>query len=135
MSKKIITIIAFYIAIIMLLSVSVVLISYRSYFYKNREYKTSELTFDADTKVITDDYYSIDVKISQKSDKNFSEYKVDYINENDQLIAYVTIYGSYIDQNVTNEEDVFNLKVSLGDADKITFYGNGSKKTLWIKDK
>lgn len=135
MNKKTISICALYIALILLFSIIVITVSFRSYFYKNREYKTSEITFVSDTKVVTNDSYSIDVKISQNSDKNYSEYKVDYVKEDDLLIAYVFIYGTYIDQEIADEDNTFNLKVPLGDADKITFYGNGSKKTLWIKDK
>lgn len=135
MNKKTISICALYIALILLFSIIVITVSFRSYFYKNREYKTSEITFVRDTKVVTNDSYSIDVKISKNSDKNYSEYKVDYVKEDDLLIAYVFIYGTYIDQEIADEDNTFNLKVPLGDADKITFYGNGSKKTLWIKDK
>ena len=135
MNKKTISICALYIALILLFSIIVITVSFRSYFYKNREYKTSEITFVSDTKVVTNDSYSIDVKISKNSDKNYSEYKVDYVKEDDLLIAYVFIYGTYIDQEIADEDNTFNLKVPLGDADKITFYGNGSKKTLWIKDK
>jgi hypothetical protein len=50
------------------------------------------------------------------------------------MIAYVFIYGTYMDQDIA-EDGVFNLKVPIGDADKITFYGNGTKKTLWVKGK
>lgn len=135
MNKKTISICALYIALILLFSIIVISVSFRSYFFKNREYKTSEITFVSDTKVVTNDSYTIDVKISQNSDKNYSEYKVDYVKEDDLLIAYVFIYGTYIDQEIADEDNTFNLKVPLGDADKITFYGNGSKKTLWIKDK
>lgn len=135
MSKKTITIAASYITLLIVLSLAVIFTSYYSYFYKNREYKTSDLTFVSDTKVITDDMYSIDVKVSSKSDKYFSEYKVDYVEEDDLLIAYVFIYGTYMDQKVADEDGVFELKIPLGNADKITFYGNNSKKTLWLKDK
>lgn len=135
MNKKTISICAFYITLILFLTLLVISVSFYSYFYKNREYKTSEITFIGDTKVITEEMYSIDVKVSDKSDKNYSKYRVDYVKEDDLLIAYVFIYGTYMDQEIADEEGVFNLKVPLGDADKITFYGNNSKKTLWIKDK
>ena len=134
MNKRNLIIMSLYIAIIIILSAAIILTSFYSYFYKNREFKTSNLTFVADTKIVTEDMYSIDVKVSDKCDIKYSKYKVDYVVEDDIMIAYVFIYGTYIDQGVA-EDGVFNLKVPLGDADKITFYGNGTKKTLWVKGK
>lgn len=134
MKNRTITIASIYIALIIVLSAAIILTSFYSYFYSNREFKTSNLTFVADTKVVTDDMYSIDVKVNDKCDYYYSEYKIDYVLEEDLMIAYVFIYGTYMDQEAC-EDGVFNLKVPIGDADKITFYGNGTKKTLWVKGK
>ena len=71
MKNRTITIASIYIALIIILSAAIILTSFYSYFYSNREFKTSNLTFVADTKVVTDDMYSIDVKVNDKCDYSY----------------------------------------------------------------
>lgn len=136
MKNKLYNLSLFLIYFIIICFVSCVVIAFTlySFFFTEREFKSSELTFDADTKEITDDYYSIEVEVNDKGDLNYSSYRVKYEKDDDQLIAYIYIYGTYANKNVVLD-GTFDIKVPLGDADKITFIGNGTKKTLWIKDR